>query len=236
MNRGQTTLDFAIGVSIFVVVVAFVLAFVPGMLQPFEASTQQETAAADRLAERLAGGMLVEDPRTPYVFDRGCLIGFFALENTDGAPANDADAYPSNDGVVRGTLYDVTSASWWPGDCHYDVGIGIYDRMVVGSDDLDVRVQLRADVDNDGDDGILCLDADDDGDTVPDPDDRVIETDDPYASGECDMTGGDHDVAFTTGESPPTDSRSVVVARRVVHVEGGLADGTSEAMLIVEVW
>ena len=35
MSRGQTTLDFAIGVSVFLIVVAFVLAFVPGMVQPF---------------------------------------------------------------------------------------------------------------------------------------------------------------------------------------------------------
>jgi len=30
-ERGQTVLDFAIGVSVFLIVVAFVLAFVPGV-------------------------------------------------------------------------------------------------------------------------------------------------------------------------------------------------------------
>ena len=48
---GQTTLDFAVGVSVFRIVVAFVLAFVPTMLQPFDGSSQGETALTDRLAE-----------------------------------------------------------------------------------------------------------------------------------------------------------------------------------------
>jgi hypothetical protein len=40
---------------------------------------------------------------------------------------------------------------------------------------------------------------------------------------------------FEIGDDPQ-DSRSVVVARRTVSVEGGFADNTSDASLIVEVW
>lgn len=241
MSRGQTTLDFAVGMSVFLLVVAFVLAFVPGMLQPFESGTQQETAAADRVADDLASGALVADRGTPFVLSRECLIGFFALENTDGDAGNDADAYPENDDVVRtDSMYDVSSASWWDGsECHYDVGLGIFDRLGFDGAGVDVHVRLVADVDGDGSVGLLCLNAGAAGDTdKPGPKDAIVETDDPYASGDCDMSDNndDHDVAFETPDDPPSGSGSVTVARRVVHVEGGLADGTTDAALIVEVW
>ncbi|MFC7226275.1 hypothetical protein N0B31_02585 [Salinirubellus salinus] len=236
--RGQTTLDFAVGVSIFLVVVAFVVGFVPTMLEPFDGGTQEETAASDRLADQLVTDLLVADADTPYVLDRGCVVAFFALENSDGDPADDEDAYRDNDDVVRSDLYDVTGSDIDTGACNFDVDDGVFERMAVADAGYDVRVTLRGQADADADGGILCVDANEDGvNTVPDRDDPIIDTDDPYDSGtRCDMTGDDHDVAFVTGDAPPTGTGSVVTARRVVSIEGGFENGASDATLVVEVW
>jgi hypothetical protein len=236
--RGQTTLDFAVGVSIFLVVVAFVVGFVPTMLEPFDGGTQEETAASDRLADQLVTDLLVEDADTPYVLDRGCVVAFFALENSDGDPTDDEDAYRDNDDVVRSDLYDVTGSDIDTGACNFDVGDGVFERMAVADAGYDVRVTLRGQADADTGAGILCVDVNEDGvNTVPDRDDPIIDTDDPYDSGSrCDMTDDDHDVAFVTGDTPPTGTGSVVTARRVVSVEGGFENGASDATLVVEVW
>jgi hypothetical protein len=235
--RGQTTLDFAVGVSIFLVVVAFVVAFVPTMLQPFEGSAQEETAAADRIADDLSTDVLVADVADPHVLDRGCVVAFFALENSDGIPDNDEDAYRDNDDVVRSDLHDVTDTVD-TSRCNYDVDEGVFERLGVAGASYDVRVTIRGEADADSGAGILCAEVNEDGpDTVPNASDPIMDTDDPYATGtRCDMSRDDHDVAFVTGEDPPSQRGSVVTARRVVTIEGGFENGRSDATLVVEVW
>ena len=75
-KRGQTTLDFAVGMSTFLLVFAFVLTFIPGMIQPFSASDQEATVVADRVADQLSQGLL-GDPGTPYVLNGTCTADFF---------------------------------------------------------------------------------------------------------------------------------------------------------------
>ncbi|MFB6117628.1 hypothetical protein [Halosegnis sp.] len=239
-ERAQTALDFAIGASVFLVVVAFVLTFVPGIIQPFESSTQQETAAADRLAEQLGSGMLVADIAEPYVLDRGCVATYFALENSDGDPGNDQDAYTDNDAVVRSTLYDITNSDLYDaGACPFSTGQSVFERLAVDGSSLDVSVRLVADVDGDGTPGLLCIDAGSSGDTdKPERSDTIVETSDPYSSGDCDMSNNDndHDIALETANDPPSGTSSVVLSRRYVAIEGGFADGRRDAALVVEVW
>ncbi|MFC7177429.1 DUF7287 family protein [Halosegnis marinus] len=237
-DRGQTVLDFAVGISVFLVVVAFVLTFVPGMVQPFQSSTQAETAAADRLAEQVAAGMLVEDVSEPYLLDAGCVSTFFALENSDGDPANDRDAYGDNDGVVRSDLFDITGSDLYTaGDCGFSVSDGVFERLATDTSDMNVRVSLVGDLDGDGTANLLCIDANEAGADTPDSGDTLVETTDPYASGtDCDMTGDDYDLAFETGNDPPADSSSVVTARRQVTVDGAFSNGRVDAALVVEVW
>jgi hypothetical protein len=74
--RGQTTLDFAIGISIFLAVILFVFTFVPGLLEPFALSGESETVQANQIADRLAEGQL-GDPAEPYVLDTYCTVAFF---------------------------------------------------------------------------------------------------------------------------------------------------------------
>lgn len=238
-ERGQTVLDFAVGVSVFLLVVAFVLTFIPGMVQPFQESTQQETAASDRLADQLASDLLAKNVSTPYVLDRGCVAAFFALENSDGNPTNNASAYTDNDGDVRSTLFNINNSNIYDeGDCTFNTSDSVFERLATVGSDYDVRVSLVADVDGDGNSGLLCLDAGSSGSDDPERGDAIIETDDPYASGDCNMgaDGSDYDIAFETANESPSDGSSVVVARRHVTIEGGLADGSSGATLVVEVW
>ncbi|MFC6825967.1 DUF7287 family protein [Halopelagius fulvigenes] len=74
-DRAQMTLDFAIGVGLFLLVVAFVVAFVPGIFEPFE-RTESGTQVADRLATSLSTDLL-GDPAEPYVLNDDCTVEFF---------------------------------------------------------------------------------------------------------------------------------------------------------------
>lgn len=234
MNRGQTTLDFAIAASVFLLVVASTLAFVPGMFEPFNEAQEGKTVAADRIATSLSEGLLA-DPSNPYKLEKGCVIAFFALENSDGDPDDDDDAYPSNndeDGdastEVRDSMLDITTVTTEPpystSRCNFAIDESIYERIGFDHETRNIRIEILGDADRDGNAGTLCIDATDpDGDetSLPDSTDPIIETDDPYASGtDCDMTGDDHDVAFVTGDEPSPASDSVVVARRVATLDG----------------
>ncbi|MFC7135030.1 MULTISPECIES: DUF7287 family protein [Salinibaculum] len=69
--RGQTTLDFATGVSVFLLTVLFVFIFVPGILTPFTQTAQEETVTANRVAD-LVTKDIVADPAEPYLLDGPC--------------------------------------------------------------------------------------------------------------------------------------------------------------------
>ncbi|QLG50538.1 DUF7287 family protein [Natrinema halophilum] len=60
-TRGQTTQDFAIGIGIFLLAIAFVFSFLPSVITPFDSSVGgAETAQADRIAD-----LLVHNLSTP---------------------------------------------------------------------------------------------------------------------------------------------------------------------------
>ena len=82
-RRGQTTLDFALGISLFLIVLVVVFQFIPGLLQPFNSGTQDETVAVDRIADQLAGSLLAESS-SPYVLLTDCTKEFFD-DNSPGA-------------------------------------------------------------------------------------------------------------------------------------------------------
>ncbi|AGB32457.1 hypothetical protein C488_12373 [Natrinema pellirubrum DSM 15624] len=53
-ERGQTTQDFAVGIGIFLLAIAFVFLFLPSVVTPFDSSVGgAETAQADRIADRI---------------------------------------------------------------------------------------------------------------------------------------------------------------------------------------
>ncbi|WP_435179156.1 DUF7287 family protein [Halorussus sp. AFM4] len=74
--RAQTTLDFAVGMSVFLLTVAFVVSFLPSMFQPFEGGDGPEVVAADRVADQLARRLLIAGAE-PFVLDAPCTAEFF---------------------------------------------------------------------------------------------------------------------------------------------------------------
>jgi len=87
-SRGQTTLDFAIGMSIFLAVVVFIFLFIPGILSPFSQGGQADTASSNRVADQLAQGAL-GSPSEPFVLDRYCTVEFFANGSQDQCQYDD---------------------------------------------------------------------------------------------------------------------------------------------------
>ena len=57
MDRGQTTLDYAIGIGIFLIAVVFVIGFIPGIFEPF-AQAQTHATISNRVADRAASDLL----------------------------------------------------------------------------------------------------------------------------------------------------------------------------------
>ncbi|SDZ87914.1 hypothetical protein SAMN04488065_0963 [Haloplanus vescus] len=100
MSRGQTTIDFAIGTSVFLLVVAFVVAFIPGIFQPFTGGPQEELAGIDRVADTVVYDLLDGDgDGNRATLDRRCTIAFFDDDGTDTGCAFD-DSEPLSEQVA----------------------------------------------------------------------------------------------------------------------------------------
>ena len=110
MTRAQTTMDFAAGVSIFLVTVAFAFAFVPGIITPFTGTGVGDPVTANRLADDLASDRLA-DADAPYVLDRERTEAFFA-NGTDLADRVVLPAFRS----VNVTLQNGTDTATVDGD------------------------------------------------------------------------------------------------------------------------
>ena len=74
--RGQTTLDFAIGVAIFIAVVLFTFTFVPTVLEPFDVVAEDNPTMADRTADSLAHGQLGPADQ-PHLLEWHCTVEYF---------------------------------------------------------------------------------------------------------------------------------------------------------------
>ncbi|PSQ30674.1 hypothetical protein BRD16_05430 [Halobacteriales archaeon SW_6_65_46] len=106
-RRGQTNIDFAIGMSLFLVTVSFVFLFVPTVFSPFEV-TQGQPVAANRAATRLVDTLLAgSDPGT---LAPACTIGFFADVDIDDCDYDSSrslgDALGIGDKDVRVEIVD----------------------------------------------------------------------------------------------------------------------------------
>ncbi len=75
-ERGQTTLDFATGMSVFLIILISVLLFIPGSLEPFTKGAQDNIVTSNRVGDQLSEGLL-GDPANPHVLNTSCSIEFF---------------------------------------------------------------------------------------------------------------------------------------------------------------
>lgn len=81
-ERGQTTLDFALGASLFLLALLGVLIFISGTIEPFAEGSQEDIGVADRVADGLAEGLLAE-PASPHVLNETCTVAFFEDTSPD---------------------------------------------------------------------------------------------------------------------------------------------------------
>lgn len=102
--RGQTTIDYVIGVTLFLLVVAFVFAFVPTTFAPFSSDDGRLLVVADRTADHLTDDLLVAAPTRTATFDAACTTAFF-----DGDGAVPADCRYDEDGSDLTTALGVTA-------------------------------------------------------------------------------------------------------------------------------
>lgn len=75
-RRGQTNLDFVVGVSVLLVAVIFVWMFLPNLFAPFTGGNAAERLAADRVANQLTEDFLGAGA-APQELDEDCTVAFF---------------------------------------------------------------------------------------------------------------------------------------------------------------
>ena len=75
--RGQTTLDFAVGASVFLLAVVFVIAYAPTMFDPFAGGSGSKLVVADHAATSLSGDLLAASTADPGTLSTGCVVAFF---------------------------------------------------------------------------------------------------------------------------------------------------------------
>lgn len=83
-DRAQTLYDFAIGMTIFLLVIGYVFAFVPGLFEPFTPETDSSPVRADRTVDFLTEDLLAENG-TDAALNDSCTEVFFG---TNGTPSN----------------------------------------------------------------------------------------------------------------------------------------------------
>lgn len=81
--RGQTLHDFAIGMTVFLLVLGYVFAFVPGLFSPFSPETDSTAIRVDRTADFLTGDLLAEGG-VAGALNETCTAYFFNGSSPDG--------------------------------------------------------------------------------------------------------------------------------------------------------
>ncbi|OYR38834.1 hypothetical protein DJ82_10325 [Halorubrum sp. Ib24] len=99
-GRAQTPIDFAVGASVFLLTLGFVIAFVPTVFDPFAGAETASPVVSDRVAAGLVGDFLAASPAEPAVLSPACTAAFF---DGDGGNATLAAAAGCPAGVANDT-------------------------------------------------------------------------------------------------------------------------------------
>lgn len=107
-DRGQTSFDFFVGMSVFLVTVAAVMSFLPGVIEPFTNESGDDAVVVDRVAARLVEDALVEDPTRPNVLNATCTGAFFTGASPPAGCRFDSSEMATVFGVSDRTDVNVT--------------------------------------------------------------------------------------------------------------------------------
>ncbi|WP_280585543.1 hypothetical protein [Halorubrum sp. Boch-26] len=99
-DRAQTPIDFAVGASVFLLTLGFVIAFVPTVFDPFAGAATASPAVSDRVAAGLVGDLLAASPTEPAVLSPACTAAYF---EDDGGNATLAGAAGCPPGITNDT-------------------------------------------------------------------------------------------------------------------------------------
>lgn len=100
-ERGQTTIDYLVGISIFLLIVGLVFTFVPLSFEPVRTDWGTTAMSADSVVAFLAGSHLAESTSEPGVLNVTETQDFFK-SNPDQADLRDAL------GLDKGTNVNIT--------------------------------------------------------------------------------------------------------------------------------
>lgn len=81
-GRAQTSIDFLVGVGVFMLAIGFALGVVPSMIDPFT-NAQESPLVADRVTSTLVEGMMSEADQ-PGTLNETCTFAFFDASLGDG--------------------------------------------------------------------------------------------------------------------------------------------------------
>ncbi|MDS0300161.1 hypothetical protein NDI76_15550 [Halogeometricum sp. S1BR25-6] len=140
-DRGQTNLDFLLGIVVFFLALSFVVASAPQLIAQYDA--QETPLVAERASTALADSLLVESGAgAPGTLDVECTGAFFAGSGGTGCPFSTGGELTDIVGVhetysVNVTLqWDVTGDAELDPLCYNDGDVGACgtDRLAVGPD------------------------------------------------------------------------------------------------------
>ena len=77
-ERGQMTIDYVVGFTIFLLTVGLVFTFIPLSFDPVRTEWGTQAMGADRAVSHLAGSNLTDDAESPFVLNTTKTQNFFA--------------------------------------------------------------------------------------------------------------------------------------------------------------
>ncbi|WP_423744788.1 hypothetical protein V5735_01715 (plasmid) [Haladaptatus sp. SPP-AMP-3] len=139
-DRGQTLNDYVLGISVFLLTVAFVVAFLPGIFTPFNAPIGDSTTArASRGATFIVGNLSVDGH--PNVLDQARTAAFFQRNETE---LRETLGFPRTTDVNVTVVEEATrTVAWAAGDApgeHPTAATGRVVRIGATTYRLTVRV------------------------------------------------------------------------------------------------
>lgn len=126
--RGQTNVDFALGIFVFFVALSFVVAATPQLLAPYE--NQETPTVAERVESTLAESLLAAGGDSSRL-DVGCTGAFFNASPSSDCAFESAESLTDRVGVERTYRVNVTLRWNVTGDA--DAEVLCYDGGDVGA-------------------------------------------------------------------------------------------------------